>query len=114
MKSGTRKGDARKKSERCKGNARKKSERRDVGKGNDCRKRPEYVEKRRKFKRWNAKGPRVQFLLSMFNIEHDTCSTLEVGQGKCSKYEHASCSTMLDMTHVQQLFKLNMHPVQLD
>ena len=58
--------------------------------------------------------PRVQFLLSMFNIEHDTCSTLEVGQGKCSKYEHASCSTMLDMTHVQQLFKLNMHPVQLD
>jgi len=50
----------------------------------------------------------------MFNIEHDTCSTLEVGQGKCSKYEHASCSTMLDMTHVQQLFKLNMHPVQLD
>ena len=27
MKSGTRKGDARKKSERCKGNARKKSER---------------------------------------------------------------------------------------
>jgi len=50
----------------------------------------------------------------MFDIEHDTCSTLEVGQGKCSKYEHASCSTMLDMTHVQQLFKLNMHPVQLD
>ena len=59
-------------------------------------------------------NPRVQFLLSMFNIEHDTCSTLEVGQGKCSKYEHASCSTMLDMTHVQQLFKLNMHLVQLD
>ena len=51
MKSGTRKGDARKKSERRKGNARKKSERRDVGKGNDCRKWPEYVEKRRKFKR---------------------------------------------------------------
>ena len=56
MKSETRKGDARKKSERRKGNARKKSERRDVVKGNDCRKRPEYVEKRRKFKRGNAKG----------------------------------------------------------
>ena len=55
MKSGTRKGDARKKSERRKGNARKKSERRNVGKGNNCRKQLEYIEKRRKFKRGNTK-----------------------------------------------------------
>ena len=55
MKSEMRKGDARKKSERCKSNVRKKSERCNVRKGNNCRKQPEYVEKRRKFKRWNAK-----------------------------------------------------------
>ena len=56
MKSRMRKDDARKKSKRCKSNTRKKSERHDVGKGNDCRKQPEYVKKRRKFKRGNIKG----------------------------------------------------------
>ncbi len=56
MKSGMHKGNARKKSERRKGNMRKMSEKHGGGKGNDCRKQPEYVEKSRKFKRWNAKG----------------------------------------------------------
>ena len=50
------KDNARKKNERRKSNMRKMSKKHGRGKGNNCRKQPEYIEKSRKFKRWNTKG----------------------------------------------------------